>query len=335
MIGYAQSSYGDIGCDNVQITVLHTESFDLENECYREIYLHNRCENTFDKIYPDNDDKFNVSYEILQKIFRLLHTEEIKWHCARIITWRCSEFGNVELIKSDQIESAWLPTPTVVDGCGVACANITNVFYTGTPKPLEVSMLCDLLNLAVQRAAIPVANPFYHCFNSIFCSVDFVDVSRRLFNIELADGKYAKRMKLPSKTKMIESLLEDYIPGPAFKGNERSFAVDLKRECVSLSYRLFAKAVSDKNFDHIIEFKNFITAEINRFKTLAEVFVLGDNLYYASDIMYLTFYELMSAFGNYDIRLQLKKTVASSRKRQTIMNKITPPRLILPDGKVL
>ena len=335
MIGYAQSSYGDVGCDNVQITVIHTESFEFEHESYREIYLYNRYENTFNKIYPENDNHFCIQYAILQKIFRLLHIEEIKWHCARIITWRCSEFGNAELIKSEQIESVWLPTPTVVDGCGVACTNMTNVFYTGTPKPLEVSMLCDLLNLAVHRAAIPIANPFYHCFNSIFCSVDFVDVSRRLFNIELSDEKSAKRMKLPSKAKMIDSLLEDYIPEPAFNGNERSFAVDIKRECVSFSYRLFAKAISNKNFAHIIELKNFITAEINRFKTLAEVFVLGDNLYYASDIMYLTFYELMSAFGIYDIRLQLKKTVAGSKRRQTILNKIALPRLILPDGKVL
>lgn len=349
MYGYASSADSSGSCAAAEITVLFTDDFVLADpDCKIEIYRFCRERQTIDKVFPHGESHFGLPYEIIAGVYKLLHAEELKFNDARRIMWKCSADGITELLKSELLPDVWLPVPAINGECSCLCLNVTPCFFPGVPKPLEASMLCDMLNIGFMRAGIRVATPFYNCFGSVYCSADFAKVASGLCGLDLAAAvtkpehkellqKHMHKLpKLcPNKKQIAHILKNEQIPASRFQGSEHSFALDIKRECIAHTYSAISESVLSCDPTPIVRISDYIDKQINRFKILSEVFVLGGSIYSSSDILYLTFYELMSAFAFYEDRLSLKKKIANSKARQAALGKLNAPTLVLPNGTVL
>lgn len=348
LIGYASSSRDGKDCTAAKITVLFADGFEYEQDsCETEIYYYHRDKHTITKENSEDNAHFGISYGVLESVYDLLRSEEMKYDSARKIRWEDNGMNKARIIKSELEDGVFMPLPHINLGCSNMCINVTSLFFDTVPKPLEASLLCDVLNMAASYSSVPVAAPFYNCYNSVYCSVDFVvpaadlfgwnllrDFERGLEN-EIISGEIKGMKKLRIKRRdVISSFEKASIPEPVFSGNEHKFAVELKRDCIKYVCMAFKNAASQNNADSIHKISGFLKENIMRFRSLAQLFVLGENIYHTSDILYLTLYELIMSFAFYEKRLSLKKAVSYSRMRQASLGKAETPDIIYPDGSV-
>ena len=87
--------------------------------------------------------------------------------------------------------------------------------------------------------------------------------------------------------------------------------------------------------DMIREMTLTVRAYTERFITLSELFAVTENLERASDIKFLTLYELMSAYAFSEHALALKKTVRKGKEKITHLNKTKVPCTLFPDGRCI
>lgn len=312
MIGYASSQDNSGSCANIMITVFFTDDFaHTDFSCRKEIYHVSRKTGSINKIFPQDGAVFGLRYELLEKIATMLRIEEIKSSFAHVIAWRATGKLTAQLIKSAPLADVWLPTPVTNESCTSKCINITSMLFDHEPKPLETSIVCDMLNCLVLKCGIMISNPFFDCHNSVFCNADIIEHMSSAKNIK-----------------------SEPISKPLFNGNLLSFVVDAKRDCLAKVISSFSDCMTNK-----LDIKAFIsqlsihTKElISRLLSLSEIFVLGENINSSQDIYYLTLYELHSAFAFSETRLTLKTMVRHSRERMRSLGKMNIPDTIYPDN---
>lgn len=341
MIGYASSADESGSCDSIIVTVIFADDFALEDYgAGREVYRVSRSFKHASKISPPGDRSYNIPFNAIIGIATMLHVEELKFCCACRIAWKYSEIAGVEVIKTSFLEDVWLPLPMINEGCSADCINITSQLFPEVPKPLETSMVCDMMNILFLQSGITVAGPFYNCFNSVFCNADIAKPLMLLLgdSFPFSDEKLNFSEKLQTKgskvkfteAKVLQALSDYKIPKSVFEGNALSFAVGAKRECLRKLVGSFDGCIKRKSGWHA--FWSLASAHINEFQerllSLAQIFVIAENVNYISDISYLTLYELHSALAFYETRLTLKTDVRHSRQRQHILNSLKVPDII-------
>ena len=328
MIGYAASSDESGNCQKIIVTVLCGD--DSENEVYA-------VSRDFKLVHSvKGDGTFPVPYAGLARIATLLHIQELALSCACKIKWQYSEGYGAEVLKTELSDGAWLPLPLYNENCKLPCVNVTDVFFAHTPKPLEASLVCDMLNFLVHRSSLLVAHPFFSCHNSVFCSVDIIAPLMKLLGDEL--GFASSRFDLgvcksggePRERDVLAALDACKFPASSYDGNSLVFFIGAKRDCQRCIVNDFAHCIANKSGwkAFAARFREHISKMTDRLLSLSQSLVIAGSVDSLSDVLYLSLYELHNAFTFYDARLSLKKTVRTSRKRQRILNGIDIPDYI-------
>lgn len=328
MVGYAASADESGNCQKIIVTVLSDDGFGSE------VYAVSR---DFKLVHSvDGVGAFSVPYAEIAHIATLLHIEELRLSCACKIEWSFADGYGTEILKTDLLDNAWLPLPLYNENCEVPCVNVTSVFFAHAPKPLEASLVCDMLNSLMLRSSLLVSHPFYNCHNSVFCSVDIIAPLMKLLGDEcpfasprLDVGSYKAKSKL-NESDVLSALSSCRFPSSSYDGNSLSFLIDAKRDCQRGIIDDFAHCIMRKSGweDFAPRFREHISKMTDRLLSLSQSLVIAGNVDSAPDVMYLSFYELHNAFAFYDARLILKKTVRTSKKRQLILNGIDIPDYI-------
>ena len=328
MVGYAASADESGNCQKIIVTVLSGDGFGSE------VYAVSR---DFKLVHSvDGVGAFSVPYAEIAHIATLLHIEELRLSCACKIEWSFCEGYGTEILKTDLLDNAWLPLPLYNENCEVPCVNVTSVFFAHVPKPLEASLVCDMLNSLVLRSDLLVSHPFCSCHNSVFCSVDIIEPLMKLLGDEcpfasprLDVSSYKAKSKL-NESDVLSALSSCRFPSSSYDGNSLSFLIDAKRDCQRGIIDDFAHCIVNKSGwkAFALLFSEHISKMTDRLLSLSQSLVIAGNVDSAGDVMYLSFYELHNAFAFYDARLILKKTVRTSKKRQRILNGIDIPDYI-------
>jgi len=328
MVGYAASADESGNCQKIIVTVLSDDGVGSE------VYAVSR---DFKLVHSvDGVGSFSVPYAEIAHIATLLHIEELRLSCACMIEWSFFDGYGTEILKTELLDNAWLPLPLYNENCEVPCVNVTDVLFERVPKPLEASLVCDMLNSLVLRSSLLVSHPFCSCHNSVFCSVDIIAPLMKLLGDEhafaspkLAVGDY-RAQKLPSDSDVLSALSSCKFPASSYDGNSLCFLIDAKRDCQRGIINDFAHCIVNKSGwkAFALLFSEHISKMTDRLLSLSQSLVIAGNVDSAADVMYLSFYELHNAFAFYDTRLNLKKTVRTSKKRQRILNGIDIPDYI-------
>ncbi len=337
MVGYAASADESGNSEKIIVTVLLAEDFSFKaGDHGREVYAVSRDFKLVHALEPRAGGRFSVPYGEILRIATLLHIEELRLSCACAVKWRYSEGYGTELLKTDLLDNAWLPLPLYNENCELPCVNITNVLFANAPKPLEASLVCDMLNFVVLRSALLVSHPFYNCHNSVFCSVDVIPLFMKLLGDEfpfasprLDAGSYKAKGAL-RESDVLSVLSTCNFPASAYDGNSLCFLIDAKRDCQRAIMNDFADCIVRKSGWEAFAalFSEHISKMTDRVLSLSQSLVIAGNVDSLSDVLYLSFYELHNAFAFYDTRLCLKKTVRTSKHRQRILNGIDIPDYI-------
>ena len=339
MVGYASSADDKLNCDEITVTVFPSGFFPHEHALSEfEVYSVNRDFTKVTKL-KGISDAFSLPRRHFFKIAGLLHSEEIKNRCACRISWRTSPVSCAEKIKTELLQDVWFPAPVFVDHCETGCINITPLLFKDTPKPLEASMVCDVLNLLIVQTRLRLPHSFFNCMNSVYCSLDVLRVFVSLFGSDIPFSpdvaSNLKRLNLkPPRLNVSEDILAPLssleFSSPSHSSTCLSLAIDAKRKYVSGLCSDFCRCIGTKDgwqtflsalSHHAGDFSHTLTE-------LAQVFVAGENISSISDIRYLTLYELYSAFAFFETRLSLKRMIAHSRLRQRILNRLKTPDFI-------
>lgn len=350
MIGYITSSdkQGDVA--NPEITFIYSDDF-----CYgfenmpKTVYTYNRNTKDFSEVVSMDDDHRMHLYSLLGAV-ELLELEEMKHRLAMRVFFKDSFQHSITHVKSEYLDGIWFPSPALADGCRETCINITDFIYEKTPNTLEVSFLCDIMNMICALGKVGISAPFYCCYNSIFVDSSFLKLVCDIFgekefyeNVSPDIESVLKFLPTFEKSRnrdvrnFLKCLEDVSYEEKEYAGTRHSFAVNVKRSCLNAVLNQF-KTLLDSTVS-LEEFKNSVYYEIDsaikRFVTLSELFRVSGNLDKAEDIRFLTLYELMSAYAFGEKEITLKSSVRFGRERITHINKTKIPKVIYPDGRYI
>ncbi|MBE7049964.1 MAG: hypothetical protein E7394_04240 [Ruminococcaceae bacterium] len=348
MIGYITSADDSGDLTNPVITVILADDFypGFEN-MPKVIYTYNRTSERFSKSLCSNDD-FTVQLHSLLGAVELLELEEMRHRLAMKVFFKDGFSHSITHIKSEYLEGIWFPSPSLTDGCRETCVNITEFIYPKNPSILEVSFLCDVLNMICAVGEVGISSPFYCCYNSLFADSSVLKLLCDIFGedsfFESVPPELKNELKiLPSfRTKnrtdilKIRNLLESVsYDEKEYTGTRHSFAVNIKRTCLKGVLEHIKKAFSGNMTLRKLADSVYceIDSGIKRFVALSGIFHATENLERTEDIRFLTLYELMSAYAFAEKEITLKSTVRKGREKITHINKTKIPKVIYPDGR--
>ncbi|MBQ4629869.1 MAG: hypothetical protein IJB70_02660 [Clostridia bacterium] len=351
MIGYAESADKNGDYRKIQITLIHADDFELAKFGFeKEVYTVDRFSASVRKISSESQSSC-VDVEFLKNIVINLRACEIKQRMALNACWRKIGDSGVEIVGFKPLDNVWLPLPVTNDNANGACINITKLLFKKSPKPLEVSFVCDMLNMLLIVCNINLSNPFYNVYNGIFCSDEVIGVLRKLFKKDFlsyssmrqigaelyssGELKKYKRCKV-SSGKILKSIRSSKLKPAEFDGNDHCFLVGVKRDCLfSLADSVRQCLEKGHGLDRVmIMFLKIFETAFDRMMALGEIMVIKGHLNRLSDIKYLEFYKLLEGFAFQDKALELKTAVRESANKFRVLSGLTLPDYISSDKEI-
>ncbi|MBQ4527663.1 MAG: hypothetical protein II998_06300 [Clostridia bacterium] len=352
MIGYVESADKNGDYRKIQITLIHTDDFELEKYASeRDVYTADRFSGAVQRISSSVQNEW-ANTDLLKKIINVLKLCEQKQKIAVCVMWKSIGDSGVEYVGFEPINNVWLPTPVTIENCNCMCINVTKLFFTKTPRPLEASFICDILNLLVSYSGVLISNPFYYCTNSVFCDAKFIHILKVLFkksfldfeimkslNHELSGNKELKKagkISVSAKT-LVLNLSAINIQPTKYDGNSSFYIVGVKRDCIiSLideTVRCLEKGFGlDRFMRHA---SHHIRKALEKLRSLCTILVAKEHIGRLNDINYLSLYELLEAFAFHEKSMQLKTVVRESAAICRILKNVKIPDYISSDKRLV
>lgn len=348
MIGFISSADQNGDFKNITLSVWDADDFAIMDfESDKQVWTVNRYTGFICPVSAQRQVK-RIDTTLVAKLVNHLKAYEISEKLALELSWRSYGVNAVEILSSEYMEDVWLPVSVINDAAKRSFINVTGLFFKHSPKILEVSLVCDMLNLLASATGIKMANPFVCVCNTLFCALETMKVLKKLFGRDLFSFECMKNIKdelensgtLKKTPKIIFNVRNVICSLESFEGtktlydgNGLYFLVGAKRDCFLSLVRDFRIAIQKsyglKRF--AVLFSKHISTALNRIRSLGEILVVKDHIERLGDINYLTLYELTECFAFNEKSLELKNTVRKSAKRMRIVKNLKVPGYILQD----
>ena len=345
MVGYISSADENGNCKNITVTLWNVDDFVLADyESEKEVYTIKRYSGEIVRSFPKTARKM-PDMSVFEKLAGLLRANEFTEKTALELRWRSYGDNVVEIISSEPMGGVWFGVDIVNESSDSLFINVTELFFGKPPKPLEVSLVCDMLNLVAYASGIKMTAPFVRVHNSLFCTGELQIVLKKLFNADLfcfekmnslkcvleSNGELKKISKIHFKPEnVLKNLRASLTSNTLYEGNDIYFLVGTKRDCfLSLVKDLIMcieKGYGLKRYG--VLFTKHISDAMEKILSLGEILVIKEHIGRLSDIHYLDLYELTEAFAFNEKSLELKNTVRKSARRLRTVKDCTVPDYI-------
>lgn len=291
---------------------------------------------------------FNISDEIIEKIFVLLRCEEIKIGMPVNIMWTLNEEGKAFLNKTDIMHDVFFLTDIFKRNDRVNLLNVTKAFSDNDMKTLKSTFICDILNLTLSMLCFKISSPFISYGKNIFITFEFIKIINHTFGFDIFkymmdknsfkfDKDTTRAISKEPYYKISKNKLKGLVSKVEFDSERgiglafSDFGLKVKRECVKSIINSIKETLSyDYDFTYLLnKINHHIKEALLNYHTLSELFLAKGHIYALNDINYLTYYKLLECFSFSQNELDMKKEINFEKEKYRIIKNQKTPDVIL------